>query len=236
MMNLKIVLITLSIVGFFAACSEKMPDQTSEAEIKKETINSIEKVQKKPLGQNTATNANPAKANGSKATGKDRMIAFIPPVKYEDNYLLPMEEEDRTWKTNKGWDSPGDFEGNYGVVEPAQSTSEIRVAQPEIYDFVEMPAEYPGGTAAMKEFLKANLIFPTVAQEMGIQGKCYLRFIVNQDGSISDVKVLRGVTDCPECDAEAIRVVKKMPAWKPGKLNGKDVKSVFTLPIVFKLV
>jgi protein TonB len=88
---------------------------------------------------------------------------------------------------------------------------------------------------AMRVYLKKNLMYPIMARDAGIQGKCYIRFIVNADGSISDVRVLRGVTDCPECDQEALRVVKRMPNWAPGKVNGKAVRINYNLPIVFKL-
>ncbi|WP_341903113.1 energy transducer TonB [Fluviicola taffensis] len=104
-----------------------------------------------------------------------------------------------------------------------------------IYDFVDEPADFPGGRAALLKYLSENIRYPQVAQEMGIQGKCYLTFVVSENGYISNVKLKKGVTDCPECDAEAIRVVKGMPKWAPGKNNGKAVNSVFSLPVTFKL-
>jgi protein TonB len=70
---------------------------------------------------------------------------------------------------------------------------------------------------------------------MSIEANCYLKFVVSENGYISNVTVIRGVQDCPECDAEAIRVIKSMPNWKPGKINGKAVASKFTLPVQYKL-
>ncbi len=96
-------------------------------------------------------------------------------------------------------------------------------------------AEYIGGRQAMLAFIKDNLHYPDDAQQIGIQGRCYLKFVVSKKGDISAVTVSRGVTDCPECDEEAVRVIKKMPLWKPGKTNGKPVDSYFNMPIGFVL-
>lgn len=99
----------------------------------------------------------------------------------------------------------------------------------------EEPAEFPGGMAALKRFLGENLVYPQTAQEDEIEGKVFLKFVVDEQGDISRVSVSRGVAGCPECDKEAIRVVKKMPRWKPGRNGGKAVKMYYNLPITFKL-
>lgn len=104
-----------------------------------------------------------------------------------------------------------------------------------IYDVVDIPAEFPGGTSAAREYIKNNMKYPQTATDMGIEGKCYLKFIVSENGFISNVKIIRGVQDCPECDQEAIRLIKSMPKFIPGKVNGKPVNSTFTLPVQFKL-
>ena len=123
------------------------------------------------------------------------------------------------------------------VRSPEPYTVEPPVADPpsgqEIYTVVEEPAEFPGGQGALMAFLKDNLKFPQAAWDRYIEGRCYLKFVVNADGTIADIKILRGVTDCPECDQEAMRVIQMMPKWKPGKHNGKAVKSYFTLPVKF---
>lgn len=110
----------------------------------------------------------------------------------------------------------------------------VEKKQPEIIAVIDEPAEFPGGIAAMKKFLAENLVYPESAREKGIEGKAYLKFVVGTDGKLTDIKVVRGVVDCPECDAEAIRVVKLMPNWIPGKNAGKPVKSYYNLPIVFR--
>lgn len=94
-------------------------------------------------------------------------------------------------------------------------------------------AEYPGGMAALREFLAANCHYPKEAQEKGQQGVVMLEFVVEKDGTISGIKVLRSV--CPALDAEAIRVVKAMPKWEPADDNGLKCRSYFQLPITFWL-
>lgn len=107
--------------------------------------------------------------------------------------------------------------------------------QEEPLVYVDTPAEFPGGRQALMKYLSENLVYPESAIENGLQGKCVLKFVVSKTGTISMVSVQRGVPDCPECDAEAIRVIKAMPAWKPGQMNGKPVASYFNLPITFRL-
>lgn len=104
-----------------------------------------------------------------------------------------------------------------------------------IYSDVDEPAQFPGGKPAMYKYIADNLNYPVFAREQSLQGKCYLRFVVHEDGSITDIKVTRGVPDCNECDNEAKRILMSMPIWSPAKINGKAVKSYFDLPINFKL-
>ena len=105
--------------------------------------------------------------------------------------------------------------------------------EPQLFPDVE--AEFPGGYTAMMKFIQTNLIYPQSGIEFGAQGKCYLRFVIDKDGVINSVKVLRGILGCPDCDREAIRVLKSMPYWKPGKIKGREVSTFFDLPINFTL-
>ncbi len=95
--------------------------------------------------------------------------------------------------------------------------------------------EYPGGYKEMVRFLSSNMQYPELPRISGSQGKANVRFIVEKNGVVQDVKVTRGVPNCDECDKEAIRVVKKMPQWKPGKINGQPVRSYFNLPVTFAI-
>lgn len=100
----------------------------------------------------------------------------------------------------------------------------------KIYMDVEKIAEFPGGTESLSSFFSANVRYP----DTKIGGKCYVRFTVMEDGSIRDIKITRGVPNCPECDIEAIRLISIMPKWKPAKIDNKNVNSLFDLPINFK--
>ncbi|HTX89487.1 MAG TPA: TonB family protein [Bacteroidales bacterium] len=106
-------------------------------------------------------------------------------------------------------------------------------SQAEIFTVVEEQPSYPGGEEARIKFLQDNIKYPEEAKELGVQGKVFVTFVVEVDGSITDVKVLRGIG--AGCDEEAIRVVKSMPKWVPGKQRGVPVRVQFNLPIKFTL-
>ena len=99
---------------------------------------------------------------------------------------------------------------------------------------VDKPAQFPGGETAMMDFLRKQLVYPARAKEEEISGKCFVQFVVTTEGLIANVKVLRGVAGCPECDRECIRVVKSMPYWIPAVKNNKPVNSYYTIPFTFK--
>ena len=103
-----------------------------------------------------------------------------------------------------------------------------------VYRFIDEPAEFPGGIKAMKTYLKTKLIRPESVVSGKTAGFSYALFTIERDGSITDLKIIRGIKDCQECDAEALRVIQSMPKWKPGKLNGQVVRSLYNLPIAFK--
>lgn len=105
----------------------------------------------------------------------------------------------------------------------------------ESYIAVEQMPEFPGGNEAMNQFIVDNIKYPSVGVKKKIQGKVYLKFKVNADGNISDTEVVRGIKDYPAFEEEAIRVIKLMPAWIPGKQDGKYVSVWFTLPFNFSL-
>ncbi|MDR0421766.1 MAG: TonB family protein [Proteiniphilum sp.] len=106
-------------------------------------------------------------------------------------------------------------------------------ATEEIFVVVEEQPEFPGGNTALMKFLSDNIKYPVIAQENGIQGRVICNFVVERDGSITDVQVLRGVD--PSLDREATRVIQQMPHWKPGKQRGSAVRVRYTLPVVFRL-
>ena len=103
----------------------------------------------------------------------------------------------------------------------------------KVFDVVEEMPSFPGGQGALMSFLNSNIKYPVVAQENGVQGRVIVGFVVERDGSITDVKVMRSVD--PSLDREAQRVVRAMPRWKPGKQNGSAVRVKYTVPVVFRL-
>ena len=103
-----------------------------------------------------------------------------------------------------------------------------------VFVVVESMPEFPGGQQALFKYLSENVKYPVIAQENGIQGRVICQFVVNKDGSIVEVEVVRSGGD-PSLDKEAIRVIKSMPKWKPGKQRGKPVRVKYTVPVNFKL-
>ena len=102
-----------------------------------------------------------------------------------------------------------------------------------VYDVVEVMPQFPGGQIAMMKYIMENIKYPKQIMEEGIQGRVTVSFIVEKDGRVSNVRLLRSVQSA--LDKEAVRVVKSMPKWTPGKQNGKPVRVRFNLPVMFKL-
>ena len=110
---------------------------------------------------------------------------------------------------------------------------EEEVEEQQIFQVVEEMPEFPGGMAECMKFLAKNIKYPTIAQENGVQGRVIVQFVVNKDGTIVDPVVVRSVD--PYLDKEALRVIKAMPKWKPGKQRGKAVRVKYTVPVTFRL-
>lgn len=117
---------------------------------------------------------------------------------------------------------------------PDPLPEEANVTDEAPFVIVERMPEFPGGEAALLKYLALNIKYPTQAREAGISGTVYITFIIEKDGSVSSVKVLRGVAG--GCSEEAVRVVGSMPVWKPGNQAGKPVRVMLNLPVVFRLV
>ena len=141
---------------------------------------------------------------------------------------LPKEEQLNTKSRSyedEPWQTPVDTVNN--------SKSSIKSPINQIYTNVDQQAEFPGGPRAFGDFLKKNIVYPPFAQRANEEGKVYVQFVVNTDGSIQDVQVLRSAGF--SIDMEAVRIIKLVPRWLPGKLNGQLVRSHFTQPITFTL-
>lgn len=127
---------------------------------------------------------------------------------------------------------PRDVEA-FNVKSTSDSLSVDTGDEDKIFIAVEQQAEFPGGLSAMVKFITKNLKYPASARRMGIEGRVYVQFIVERDGSISNTKVVKGIS--ADLDKEAIRIVSSFPTWTPGMQGGRPVKSQFVLPIPFKL-
>jgi len=168
-------------------------------------------------------------------------IQFTPPVITDDEKVTDEDEmkSQEELKDTKEQISIATVEGSTdkNAVDIADLREHKQIVQEEVvekpFTSVEQMPQYPGGTAELNKFIASNLRYPTIAAENGIEGRVTLRFVVDKDGNVSDVQVLRGLDS--SCDNEAIRVVKSMPKWIPGKQNGRAVPVYFTLPIVFRL-
>ncbi len=116
---------------------------------------------------------------------------------------------------------------------PVAAAEEEEVVEAEIFTVVEESPSFPGGDEARIRFLTENIKYPQIARESSIQGTVYVTFVVEKNGNVTDVRVLRGIGG--GCDEEAVRVIKAMPKWNPGKQRGKPVRGQFNMPIKFTL-
>ncbi len=116
---------------------------------------------------------------------------------------------------------------------PVEEHKDEEQEEAQIFTVVESMPSFPGGEEARIKYLNDNIKYPQMARESGIQGRVFVTFVVERDGSVTDVKVLRGIGG--GCDEEAVRVIQNMPKWIPGKQRGKPVRVQFNMPILFKL-
>ena len=169
-----------------------------------------------------------------------KTIKFTPPVITRDE--VSPEEEMKTMKdVTESTAAVGNIDKTEGMdvneADLDQLKDIVTTEQPgpeKPYEFVEQMPQYPGGEPEMRAFIAKNLRYPTIAQENGIQGRVIVRFVVSKTGEISEITVVRGID--PLCDKEAVRVIKMMPKWIPGKQNGNEVSVIYNVPVVFKLI
>lgn len=142
---------------------------------------------------------------------------------------------DADTKTEKNADIPDFAVAAKSLEGHDKETGETRLAKPDdkVYDVVEQMPSFPGGPAALLQYLNNNIRYPKVAEANGIQGRVTVQFVVEKDGSISGVKTMKSAE--PSLDHEAERIVKSMPKWNPGKSNGSPVRVKYFVPVVFKL-
>lgn len=167
-------------------------------------------------------------------------IKFTAPVIKKDDEVKDEEQmKSQEELTNtKVAISIADVKGNddkngKDIADIKQNVTQTNDDDNKVFDVIEQMPEFPGGNDALLKFLSDNVKYPVVAQENGIEGRVIVQFVVSKTGTISDITVVRSLD--PSCDKEAVRVVKLLPKWIPGRQNGVNVNVRFTLPITFKL-
>ena len=169
-------------------------------------------------------------------------IKFVAPVIKKDNEVNPEEEmrtqdEIMSSKAAVGFANVigNDENGEVLKAKDAIITEPVKPREEEnkVFEVVEQMPSFPGGSGALMQYLSKNIKYPPVAEENGIQGRVVCSFVVERDGSVSDVRILKGVD--PSLDKEAIRVVSAMPKWIPGRQNGQMVRVKYNLPVTFRL-
>ncbi len=168
-------------------------------------------------------------------------VKFTAPEIKKDEEVKPEDEiksQDDLAKTNTAigtFDVKGNDEAEGEVLKAKEVIADEKPKEEEtkVFDVVEQMPEFPGGQAALLQWISENIRYPQIAEENGIQGRVICTFVVERDGSITDVQAVRKVD--PSLDKEAIRVLKKMPRWNPGKQNGSAVRVKYTVPVMFRL-
>lgn len=163
-------------------------------------------------------------------------IKFVPPVikedAKEDEPPPPQEKLQETQVSTQTQEGTGDE----NIVVPTETgNGPVEEKAPEIFTIVEEMPEYPGGPGEMMKFIQSHIQYPQMEKEAGISGRCFVKFVVEMDGAIGQVEILKGVPGGQALDRESMRVIKAMPKWKPGKNNGKPARVWFNLPINFQI-
>jgi len=165
-------------------------------------------------------------------------IAFLPPVVKPDeqvsNDVVPTVEDlkkvDPGAKTQEGQEGGVD----YSLIETQDKVvEEPKKEEAQVFTYVEEMPTFPGGEDACIAFINHGIQYPEIAKRAGVEGKVFIQFVVRTDGKVTDVTVGKGIG--AGCDEEAVRVVKSMPNWKPGRQNGHPVNVRISVPIVYKL-
>ena len=159
------------------------------------------------------------------------VIKFLPP-KVTDKEVVEEEEMPTIEEIKQNETGTENVEGTSEVIfeEPVE---EVKEDVNKVFLVVEQPPEFEGGIEAMYKFIYKNVKYPASARRMNVEGSVYVGFVVDADGKISEASVIKGIS--ADCDKEALRVVKLMPKWRPGKQSGRAVRVKYVLPIKYRL-
>ncbi|KAA9345559.1 energy transducer TonB [Adhaeribacter soli] len=167
-------------------------------------------------------------------TGQPKDIEVGTGISTEANaFVLETAKKMPKWQPGRQKGQPVNVRLNLPVTVPMPERVETEEEKNLIFVSVEQSPEFPGGFNVMYEYFGKSIIYPPAAQKNKIEGRVMAQFVVWKDGLIKEPKILRGLS--PEIDAEALRVIKAMPKWKPGKQNGREVNVRMVIPINFKL-
>ncbi|MFB0948147.1 MAG: TonB family protein [Spirosomataceae bacterium] len=170
-------------------------------------------------------------------------VKFLPPEPKADEEVIIEEPPPKVEEVEKAVISSKTVEGEDAISNfapppppPPAITKPAglgKAREEEIFTTVEQQPEFPGGIAQMYRYIGENMKYPSAAQRANVSGKVFVKFVVEKDGSIGDISILKGIGF--GCDEEASRVIKSMPKWSPGRQNGRNVRVYFTMPISFRL-
>lgn len=235
-----IIVVVVALLAFSVIAIKKIVDANTEkvASTQVTELSNLEQKQKKAEVKKQIKVQEPEKV----VERVKSSVKFTAPVIKKDSEVKPEDEiktQDQLMQ-NKAAIGSFDVKGNDDANGEVLKAKEV-IAQPEppkveenkVFDMVEEMPSFPGGPAALMQFLQSNTHYPAVAQENGVQGRVTVSFVVEKDGSVTDVQVARSAD--PSLDKEAIRVVKSMPRWTPGRQNGSTVRVKFNVPVTFRL-
>lgn len=170
-------------------------------------------------------------------------VKFLPPEPKADEEVVIEEPPPKVEEVEKAVISSKTVEGEDAISNfapppppPPAITKPAglgKAKEEQIFTTVEQQPEFPGGVSQMYKYIGENIKYPSAAQRANVSGKVFVKFVVEKDGSIGDISVLKGIGF--GCDEEATRVIKSMPKWSPGRQNGRNVRVYFTMPISFRL-
>ena len=250
-----LIIVVLAVIGYSKWSDYQAEKAAAELLAERERMSQIEMAQEEEIPEEEPEEQKfeqpeiPEVKEDVLATVQVTQIAIVDEVKKENEVkdVQELKEEKQSFGTvnQAGQDDADKFQAvkEQVVVKPEPVVQEVKTEEKpkeiekpkpdEIFKAVEQPAEFPGGQSALTKWLSNNIRYPDAAQQNNVQGRVVVQFVVEKDGSISGAKVVKGVDK--DLDAEALRVVKKMPKWQAGKNNGQAVRSYFTLPVTFKL-
>lgn len=236
-----IVVLILSVLGFAGMAIKNIVDENARKVAIQQTVelSALNKPKEKPKVKQKKIEIEPEKV----VERVKSSVKFTAPVIKKDEEVKPEDEMKTQDELMDSKTAIGSFDvkGNDDANGEVLKAKEV-IAQPEppkheeenkVFDVVEQMPSFPGGPAALMNYLNSNIHYPVVAQENGVQGRVVISFVVEKDGSITDVKVAKSVD--PSLDKEAVRVIKGMPKWTPGKQNGSAVRVKYNFPVIFRL-